>query len=252
MKILILTVSFLYSLSIQAVMLAPELCEEDPLKDMLEITEYKESGLEMSFDYSLSKDCTYTVSSEVSIPNSESLDQFMKRLLDPAVNLASADRSKVTDMKVTPSGPEFKQIATAKKNGIKAEIISTCKFTAKTDHQAIYVCKTNVDQSKTKGIASFKLFDRNETMISCQSGNPKKCRFITVGKAKSLLTKSSCDLAAPGATETFETTYRLAHYLTYGNVNNIKAGKDVVDRFYLKAKDHTSIGKTNFSLKDDL
>ncbi len=254
MRIFLTALSLAYSLSIHAVTLVPGLCEEDSFAKILQALQESggSDGLKMSFDYSLDKDCNYTVSSDVIIPNSDSLDDFMKKLLDPATNLASADKSKVSDIKVTPEGSEFKQVAIAKKNGIRAEIISACKFTVKSSSLASYNCKTNVEASKTKGLASFRLFEKNETTVICQSGTPKKCKFTTSGKAKSILTKSSCDLAAPGAAETFESTYRLAHYMVHGNVNNIKKGKDVVDRFYTKAKGHSSIGKAAFSINDNL
>lgn len=50
-------------------------------------------------------------------------------------------------------------------------------------------------------------------------------------------------MAAPGAAETLESTYRLAHYITHGNTANISKANQAILSFRKKAKDNPGNGK---------
>lgn len=230
-------------------------CLENPHSSLTEFIEANQAASDMpkaTFSYELSSACVYKVITEVQIPNNRPLSEFMEKVTNPAVNLASSDREKIINTKVTPEGNGFKQVITAKKKGFSVDILSNCEYSKKTSSEMVYECKVNPTKTTFK---TFKLFEFNETVISCKvlSQEMKSCTFKTTGKAKSIpFVGNSCKLASPGAADTFEASYRLAHYLTHGDVRNVHRGDEAVSRFYQRSKDHPQIGKTSFTLKEEV
>jgi hypothetical protein len=230
-------------------------CEVDQFQALKEFIENVQSVSEfphMKMSYSLSADCVYTLTSEVEISDDNSLKDFMiNKIINPKMTIES-NRDRVLDNTVTEQkSGGYKQVTTVKKDGLSVDIESSCKFLKKFSDEISYECRVNPSKSKFKGI--FKLFDSNLTLISCKPGleGIKKCIFKTIGKANSIpLIGNSCDLASAGAAETFESIYRLSHYITHGNVANINRGKEAIDRFYSKAQKHPDNGKKSIKITE--
>lgn len=233
-------------------------CEYEPFPELQQLAEYAQDSSDfprMKMSYTLNKECQYTVVSTVEIPNTDSLQSFMNKVIDPKVNFASANKEMLVKQTLTREGNSYKQVAVVKKSGTTVDLISKCRYSKEASDEVIFSCDVDADKSKSRGIISIRPFQYNSSSISCKVSSPgiKKCVFKTVGKAKSIpMVKGHCELASPGATETFDSTYRLAHYLTHGNVRNIKRGKAAVDKFYRNSKDHPQIGKSTFTIQDEI
>lgn len=219
-------------------------CAIDPFKDLKAQISALQDPLclpVMKFNYTLTPDCSYRLNTEIEIPNADDLDHFMtEKIINPKVNLASADKTKILKYSLTPSGAgTFNQLMRVKKKGISVEVNSVCRLTG-----GVFACRVDTNKSKFKGI--LPIFERNETTITCSQKSPglKKCSFVTAGKAKSIpFVAGACDMAAPGAAETIESTYRLAHYITHGNTNNLTKANQAILAFRKKAKDNPGNGK---------
>lgn len=231
MKILIL-----FTLTLSLPTYAQEMCQAPGIASLIkQVSELSSClGPEMDYRYSLSKDCSYSVQSTVVIPSDipSAMDFMFQKVTNPRINFASADKNDVAAY--TLNGNQ--QVITAKKKGQKVNLYSTCTQSGNAQ-QASFKCVLDVNRSKFKKIISIQLFERNETVITCKTLNKyaKECTFRTVGKAKSIpLLGSACELAPKGAAETFSAVYRLSHYLTHGNVNDISRGDRMVSDFNRK------------------
>lgn len=219
-------------------------CKVDPFKDLKTSIGYLQDALclpSAKFNFTLAPDCSYKLTTEVEIPSDDDLSDFVEqKIINPKVNFASADKTKVLKYALAPTGENtYNQVMKVKKKGISVEVHSFCRLSGGT-----FACKVDTHKSKFKGI--IPIFERNDTVITCVAKNPdmKKCTFVTSGKAKSIpFLAGACDLAAPGAAETIESTYRLAHYITHGNTNNISKANQSILAFRKKAKDNPGNGK---------
>jgi hypothetical protein len=221
------------------------ICTVDPFKDLKGQLANLQDPLclpSMKYSYTLNQDCSYRLVSEVEIPSPiEDVDDFMKsKIINPAVNLASANRAEVLAYGIAPSGPgTYNQVMQVKKKGMTTKIFSQCRLTGGT-----FACAVDATRTKFKGM--FPLFVKNETTITCsnKAAGLKKCSFTTVGKAAGIpFVAGACELAAPGAAETFEQIYRLAHYITHGNVTNLNKVDQSILGFRNKAKGNPGNGK---------
>jgi hypothetical protein len=220
---------------------------------------YAEAGVEnevkMKMKYRLDPDCRYTLVSEVTIPSTiQSAKEFISsEIMNPAINFASSDKDEVLGYQLNKATDGYEQIIKVKKNGFSTRIYSACSNLLGDEQEASFVCIVDTKKTKFKGM--IKLFKENETRIECSKAdtNIMKCTFRTIGRANSIpFFGDSCDLAAPGASDTFKATYRLAHYLTYGNVDSLRSGDSAISRLYLKAKDHPDRGKVKVLINEEI
>jgi hypothetical protein len=209
-----------------------ELCQDsDSLTALSQVVD--SPRFQMTMDYRLSKDCHYRVNSEVVFPSSLSIGQILEKLVDKPTNLLVANPERVENYEYV----NGTQITKAKKSGLRANIVTNCSTTA-----SRLICKT--DSKKTKAMGQ-ELFEYNDYSVTCSEQAPtiRKCKFATSGKAKGMLIKGSCDLAAGGAVETFEATYRMVNYLSTGTNNLNEKAKLKLNEFYMKASTHEQKGK---------
>lgn len=223
---------------------------QEEANQLLQISEYPK----MKMSYSVDPQCRYSVISEVVIPSTIiSPEEFLRiKIMNPDVNIASADSKKVLRYDMEKEDENFRQVIRTVKNGVAVDIKSLCTKTKVFNDRASVTCKVDAGATKIKGV--FKLFVDNEVTITCSNvgSGLKKCIFKTVGLANSIpLLANSCDLAAPGAAETFESTYRLAYYITHGHLGNITSGKTAVNRMYLASKNHKDLGKKQINLSEE-
>jgi hypothetical protein len=211
----------------------------------------------MKMKYSLSPGCEYNLESKVTFPaKGKSPVDVIRSMLEPANNLASANRDILLKQTLTSSGQSFKQVSTVTKNYVQVNVITNCNMGLVTSAEAKLNCVVDEKNSKSNGMITIKPFQYNSSSTTCKPNVLDKslvdCVFKTTGKASSLPLKSSCSLAAGGAVETFESIYRLTHFLTHGNVKNISRGKTVVDRFYKRASTASGIGSKTIQIEENI
>jgi hypothetical protein len=191
---------------------------------------------QMKMSYELSSSCEYKVESLVTLPSfGRSPQDIIHSLVDSHTHLQSSNPEILKGYNIEFKDKDnFIQSTLVSKTGIEVKVINQCSFKNK---KSSYRCEVDVGKTESTGIFKFRPFIFNHLSVSCYRSNNDllKCSFKTKGKASSVLHRSSCSLAAGGATETFESIYRLTHYLTHGNVNDISRGKNKIDQFYKSA-----------------
>ena len=216
-----------------------DICEQsDEYQDLAQMLVTTINSPSMSMKYKLTKNCDYTVTSEIEFESKLSNSELIKKLLDETTNKTIGDKDKFVSY-------EYKngvQTTKAKKSGVTATIVNNC-----TTSSSGLNCKT--DTSKSTAIGK-ELFEYNSLTTTCSETSPgfKKCKFETKGKAKGMLFKGSCSLAAGGAVETFDATYRMINYISTGGTKNSTNVKQKLTDFYNKASGDKNIGKAEINI----
>ena len=230
--------------------------DENPIKGLKDFEEILGTMdyPKMNVSYTLKPNCTYKLESRVILPaQNKTPKQMILEYMSPRNNLSSANPDILRDMSFVSDGSQFIQTNKVTKNTLWATVQSKCYFNSANDKQAEMKCSVDTKNS-TLNLTKKEIISFSDSSINCSylstDSSYMDCRFSTEGRSNGILHRSACSLAAGGATESFESIYRLSHYITHKNISNFSASaaKARINEFYDAASSHRSIGRSEFSI----
>lgn len=193
----------------------------------------------ISYIYSRGADCGYNLGVTIDIPSNipSAQDFLMNKMMNPSVNLASADRSMMLAYSLKSKGlsqkkePIFEQIVKGKKSGVSMNVYSSC-VNRGNPTQSTMICVTDAKRSAVLFVhpiaystTSVTCINLNASTKRCVVNNAAKLNDLPLGKGK------SCELAPKAAAQGIMAFYRLAHFITHGHAEGLERGSKMVEKF---------------------